>query len=140
MHRKAALSLLVSGLALFPLAAIAGWALFVEGAPAPPLAAATTACVPSSFGFYRSASARIAFQASSTKCWTTPSSPDEVDQWYAKTGWEFGGRVGGHWSRFHLDLGFISIYGWRRVFSSVGANSGAAILMEMYLNIGFVPL
>jgi hypothetical protein len=140
MRRKPLLTAMVSALAILPLAALVSWTLFVEAAPALPLASPSSACEPPWFGFYRSASAWIAFQSSSNKCWTTESSPVEVDQWYADLGWEFGGRVGGYWSRFHLDLGLVSIYGWRRAYSSAGPGSGASILMQMYLDIGILPI
>ena len=126
---------MLSGLALLGLASGLAWALFVATAPVPPDAEPSPTCPPSAIGFVRSASARIAFGASVNKCWSTIDQASNIDQWYEHMGWKYGGRVGGYWNTFNLDLGPVSVWGWRRAFAFQETGAVLSLLMNVEVNI-----
>ena len=129
----------LSALGVLPvLAALLAWKVFVLTAPAPPGAAWSFSCPLPWVDSYHTPSNGYAFEAATDRCWTAPDSAAQVDRWYAARGWEYGGRVGGYWTRFDVDLGPVEVYGWRRAYSNDESPARTSLVMQMYVDLEFL--
>lgn len=103
--------------ALVFLCPLIAWATYVMTAPIYPnsIEVSESGCQHTGANFISQHEKSLSI--ASQRCFRVGDSPERVDQWYQKLGWEDGGRIGGSWDDGAIEFWFFKSSWYRRAYA-----------------------